>query len=159
MAKEQNRPSLPPLNLPPVDVRIRKDGNILKIFDPFRGKYVALTPEEYVRRHFSEYLASELHYPKSNIANEIKVEVNGRQLRCDTLVTDAYGAPLMIVEYKAPSVNITQEVFDQIVRYNMTLRARYLVVSNGMHHYCCEADYENNRYHFLSQVPEYDPEL
>lgn len=159
MSEKGEKVPWPPLNLPPVEIKLQKEGKIMKIFDPFRSKYVALTPEEYVRRHFSEYLASTLHYPKSNIANEIKVEVNGRSLRCDTMITDQYGAPLMIVEYKAPTVNISQDTFDQIVRYNMTLKARYLVVSNGMHHYCCIADYENNTYHFLSEIPEYGSEL
>ena len=146
---------LPPLNLPPVDLKLKMEDGILKSYDPFRRKYVALTPEEYVRRHFTEWLVTALHYPASNIANEVGVNLNGTKKRCDTLVIDRDRAPLMIVEYKAPGVDVTQAVFDQIVRYNMTLKARYLVVSNGLKHYCCIMDYENSTYHFIPRVPDY----
>ena len=84
-----------------------------------------------------------------------KLMQNGIKRRCDTLVADRQGKPLVIVEYKAPEIEITQQVFDQIVRYNMVLRARYLMVSNGMSHYCCQIDYENNTYSFLNDIPEY----
>ena len=88
--------------------------------------------------------------------NEISLTQNGISRRCDTLIADRHGNPFMIVEYKAPSIQISQKVFDQIVRYNMVLRAKYLVVSNGLSHYCCKIDYATNSYSFLPDIPDYD---
>jgi type I site-specific restriction endonuclease len=90
------------------------------------------------------------------MANEISLSLNGTSRRCDTVVYDRTGKPLIIVEYKANTVEITQKVFDQIVRYNMVLKARYLIVSNGMKHYCCRIDYDNHTYHFLQEIPPYE---
>lgn len=153
MAEKNNK--FPRLNLPPVDLRIKEEDGILKVFDKLRGKYVALTPEEFVRQHFTSWLSTQLHYPVSLMANEIGIEFNGMKKRCDTVVFNPDGTPLMIVEYKAPEVQITQNVFDQIVRYNMTLRASYLVVSNGLNHYCCKIDYAGGTYHFIPTIPDY----
>lgn len=135
-----------------------EDG-ILKVFDSFRGKYVALTPEEYVRQHFTSWLTSDLCYPKSLVSNEVSIKLNNTSRRCDTVVFRSDGSPLMIAEYKAPTVNITQEVFDQIARYNLVLRSRFLVVSNGMNHYCCEMHYDSYTYSFLSSIPIWTKEL
>lgn len=146
---------LPPLNLPPVDLRIRREGNLVKVYDPLRRKYVTLTPEEYVRQHFTSWLISDLGYPASVMANEFAIELNGTSKRCDTIVFGSDGKPLMIVEYKAPGVVISQTVFDQIVRYNMRLRARYLIVSNGLQHFCCVNDFERSSYQFIPRIPEY----
>ncbi|MDE6218244.1 MAG: type I restriction enzyme HsdR N-terminal domain-containing protein, partial [Muribaculaceae bacterium] len=121
-----------------------------------RRKYVALTPEEYVRQHFTSWLINTLHYPASNIANETGIRVNNTLKRCDTVVISRDGSPFMIVEYKAPGVAISQATFDQIVRYNMELQAKYLVVSNGLHHYCCMIDYDRDTYHFIPKVPDYN---
>lgn len=144
-----------PLNLPPVNLRIREEDGITKVFDPLREKYVSFTPEENVRQHFTSWLRSSLHYPASLMANEIGIEVNGMKKRCDTVIFNRDGSPLMIVEYKAPEVAITQNVFDQIVRYNMSLKARYLVVSNGLNHYCCVINYINGTYNFIPAIPDY----
>ena len=144
-----------PLNLPPVALRTRQDNGETKVFDPLRGKWVVLTPEEYVRQHFAAWLQSEYSYPASLIANEIGIELNGMRKRCDTVVFTRQGEPWIIVEYKAPDIKITQTVFDQIARYNMTLRASYLIVSNGMNHYCCKMDYASGTYHFIPCIPEY----
>ena len=152
---ENLSPRLPELNLPYTPMRIRNEKGIIKVFDTLRDKYVGLTPEEYVRQQFCAWLTSSLHYPASLMANEIGIEVNGTKKRCDTVVFDRDGHPFMIVEYKAPDVTITQNVFDQIVRYNMTLRARYLVVSNGLNHYCCGIDYKEGTYHFIPKIPDY----
>lgn len=127
----------------------------MSVFDRLRKRYVALTPEEWVRQHFVEYLIEEKQFPAALMANEVSLTQNGIKRRCDTLVADREGQPLVIVEYKAPEIEITQQVFDQIVRYNMVLRARYLMVSNGMSHYCCQIDYEDNTYSFLNDIPEY----
>lgn len=143
------------LNLPPAELRTRLDSDGVKVFDPLRRKWVVLTPEEWVRQHFTAWLCMSFHYPDSLMANEIGLEVNGTRKRCDTVIFRREGNPLIIVEYKAPEINITQDVFDQIVRYNMQLRAEYLIVSNGMQHYCCKIDYINGSYHFLPQIPDY----
>lgn len=131
----------------------------MKVFDPLRQKYVAMTPEEYVRQHFTAWLIGSFGYPASLTSNEVSITLNDTRRRCDTVVYRSNGTPLMIVEYKAPTVAITQEVFDQIARYNMVLRSKFLVVSNGMRHYCCEMDYEHDSYTFLPKIPEWSPDL
>ncbi|MDE6272782.1 MAG: type I restriction enzyme HsdR N-terminal domain-containing protein [Muribaculaceae bacterium] len=138
-----------------MQLKTRLDNEIVKIFDPLRDKYVALTPEEYVRQHFVNYLMTELKYPASVMANEIGIDLNGTRKRCDTVVFGADMKPLVIIEYKAPGVEISQTVFDQIARYNMQLQARYLIVSNGIRHYCCRLDYDRDTYNFLPRIPEY----
>lgn len=144
------------LALPPTSLRTRIAAEgATEVYDPLRRRFVALTPEEYVRQHFTAWLTGHLGYPPSHVANEVSLELNDTRRRCDTLVYDNHAEPLMIVEYKAPTVRIDQQVFDQIVRYNMVLRARYLTVSNGIHHYCCAIDYTSETYHFLPGVPDY----
>lgn len=129
------------------------EGKILKVFDPLRRKYVALTPEEYVRQHFTAWMTDSLGYPASLMNNEVSLKLNDTSRRCDTVVFRSDGTPAVIIEYKAPTVAITQNVFDQIARYNMVLQSRYLIVSNGLRHFCCEMDYENDNYRFLPQIP------
>lgn len=145
----------PPLNLPGTAVRTKEEENTIKVFDPLRDKYVVMTPEEYVRQHFTAWLRNERHYPASLMANEIGIEVNGMKKRCDTVVFNPDGSPLIIIEYKAPEVVVNQTVFDQIVRYNMSLRAKYLIVSNGLNHYCCVIDYDRHTYNFIPSIPDY----
>ncbi len=145
----------PRLNLPSIPLRLKDEEGIVKVFDPLRDKYVALTPEEFVRQHFTAWLRDARHYPASLMVNEIGIEVNGTRKRCDTVVFGNDGKPMVIVEYKAPDVTVNQAVFDQIVRYNMTLHADYLVVSNGINHYCCVMDYESGTYHFIPEIPDY----
>ncbi len=135
------------------------EGKILKVFDPLRSKYVALTPEEYVRQHFTAWMTDSLGYPASLMKNEVSLRLNDTRRRCDTVVFRSDGSPVVIVEYKAPTVAITQDVFDQIARYNMVLRSRYLIVSNGLRHYCCEMDYDNETYTFLPNIPMWSSEL
>lgn len=145
------------LNLPKYNMRISRDrNNNIKIFDSIRKKFVSLTPEEYVRQHFTNWLINYLHYPIGLIANEVKISLNSTIKRCDTIVYSNTGDPMMIIEYKAPHISINQNVFDQIVRYNMVLKTKYLVVSNGMQHYCCIIDYENNSYQFIPHIPTYE---
>jgi len=143
------------LNLPIFPVKVKeKDGKHF-IFDPIRSKYVALNPEEWVRQHFVNYLITEKGYPKELLGNEIGIKLNNTAKRCDTVVYNRFLAPLMIVEYKAPTIEITNAVFDQIVRYNMKLHVRYLVVSNGLSHFCCKIDYAKQNYTFLQAIPSY----
>ncbi|MBD5258585.1 MAG: type I restriction enzyme HsdR N-terminal domain-containing protein [Barnesiella sp.] len=148
--------NLPRLNLPPlVAPRLRRDGDMVRIYDECRNAFVKLTPEEWVRQHFVAYLRAGLGYPASIIGNEVSLKFNNMSRRADTVVYDSHGQPFIIVEYKAPHVEITQQVFDQIVRYNMVLRARYLAVSNGLRHYFCAIDYDNGSYAFVRQLPSY----
>lgn len=148
--------SLPPLNIPLGDLRMASDndGN-LKVFDILRKKFVVLSPEEFVRQNFVQWLNSSFGYPFSLMANEVSISLNDTKKRCDTVVFGSDGSPLIIVEYKAPDIAISQETFDQIARYNMELKAKYLIVSNGRSHYCCKIDYLNKNYHFIKMIPTY----
>ena len=141
--------------LPPVEMKIVRRNGIFKVFDPLRKIYVTLTHEEFVRQAFTAWLIHHLNYPPSVMANEITINLNDTLKRCDTVIFDVNGNPLMIVEYKAPKVRLSQEVFNQIVRYNMVLKARYLVVSNGYSNFCCKVDYSSHKVDFLTQVPDY----
>lgn len=144
-----------PLNLPYYAAKISEKEGKRTIYDVVRRKYVALTPEEWVRQHFVNYLIIEKKYPAGLIANEVALTLNGTSKRCDTVVYGKFLTPLMIVEYKAPNIEIKQTVFDQIIRYNIIMRVRYLVVSNGIDHYCCCIDYEKNSYSYLDGIPDY----
>jgi hypothetical protein len=126
------------------------------IFDAIRRRYVALTPEEWVRQHFVHYLIAQKGYPQGLLANEVTIKLNGTTKRCDTVLYGRDLSPRMIVEYKAPHIEITQAVFDQISRYNMVLKVDYLIVSNGLQHYCCQMDYERQCYTFLHDIPTYE---
>lgn len=117
---------------------------------------MALTPEEWVRQHFVYYLISERNYPGSLIANETGIKLHSLLRRCDTVVYNRLLEPLMVIEYKRPTVPITQEVFDQITRYNSVLKVPYMIVSNGLVHHCCQMDYEAQTYHYLTDIPSYE---
>jgi hypothetical protein len=143
------------LNLPQFDKKITKKDNKAFILDVIRRQYVALTPEEWVRQHFIHFLIGHKNYPQSLMANEVQLKLNGMSRRCDTVVYDRTLRPRVIIEYKAPTVNITQKVFDQICRYNIVLQVDYLIVSNGITHYCCKVDYNTRSYSFLKEIPIY----
>ena len=143
------------LNLPKYGIKIKNDKGHQSIFDVLRRKYVALTPEEWVRQHFVHFLIEHKGYPKALMASEIQLAIGNKKLRCDSVLYDRTLRPRMIIEYKAPTVNITQKVFDQITIYNMLLHVDYLVVSNGIKHYCCRMDYANQKYLFLEDIPDY----
>lgn len=143
------------LNLPTYDAKIRKGNNGLDIFDPLRRRYVFLTPEEWVRQHFVNYLITVKNYPASLMANEAGIKLNSLTRRCDTVVYNKLLEPLMIIEYKESKVKVTQKVFDQVVRYNNVLKVKYITVSNGINHYCCRIDYENQTFEYLTEIPDY----
>jgi len=126
------------------------------IFDFLRRKYVALTPEEWVRQHFTHYLVEHKGYPKGLLGNEIELQIGDKRLRCDSILYNKVAQPQMIIEYKAPTVPLQQKVFDQISAYNLLLRVDYLIISNGMEHYCCKMDYEHQKYVFLQDIPDYE---
>lgn len=144
------------LNLPEFETKISLNKGKYAIWDVLRRKNVALTPEEWVRQHFIHYLIHHKGYPQSLMANEVQVSLNSTKKRCDTVLYRRDLTARMIIEYKAPDVEITQNVFDQITRYNMVLRADYLIVSNGLQHYCCKLDYQTNSYVFLKDIPSYN---
>ncbi|MBR1484408.1 MAG: type I restriction enzyme HsdR N-terminal domain-containing protein [Prevotella sp.] len=143
------------LNLPPYAIKVKDVHGRRSIFDFLRRRYVALTPEEWVRQHFVHFLVEHKGYPKGLLVNEMELRVGEKHLRCDTLLYNKALAPQMIIEYKAPDIEITQRVFDQITAYNLLLRVDYLVVSNGMQHYCCRIDHEKRSYEFLRAIPDY----
>lgn len=144
------------LNLPAFDINIKKSGNKLTVFDNLRRRFVALTPEEWVRQHFVNYLITEKKYPASLIANEIQINLNNQKKRCDSVIYNRAMQPLVIVEYKSPDIKITQEVFNQIANYNIALKVEYLIVSNGVNHFCCHMDYEQMKFEYLSDIPLYN---
>ena len=144
------------LNLPQYEINItEKDGKRL-IFDFLRRKHVALTPEEWVRQHFTHYLVEHKGYPKGLLGNEIELHIGDKKLRCDTILYNKDAQPRMIIEYKAPTIPIQQKTFDQIAVYNLLLKVDFLVISNGLEHYCCQMDYEQRQYRFLPDIPDYE---
>ena len=143
------------INLPSYEIKLREHDGKREIFDFLRRRYVALTPEEWVRQHFVHFLVKQKGYPKGLLANEIELRIGGKHLRCDTVLYNTQLQPRMIIEYKAPDVAITQRVFNQIAAYNMLLHVDYLVVSNGRHHYCCRMDYAQHSRQFLPDIPSY----
>ena len=144
------------LNLPIFEPKLKKIKEDIFIFDLIRKKYLLLSPEEWVRQSFLNYLINHKNYPQSLIENEAMIKLNNMTRRCDTVVYDNQLKPLVIVEYKRPDVKIDQQVFDQIVRYNIVLRVDFLIVSNGLSHFCRKMNYENQTYDFLESIPEYN---
>ena len=144
------------LNLPTFEIKLQGTQEHPRIFDMLRRRYIALTPEEWVRQHFVHYLTEHKGYPAALMANEVSLSIGNKKLRADSVLYDRQLRPRMIVEYKAPSVAITQKVFDQIAAYNILLHVDYLVVSNGLRHYCCQMDYNNRSYKFLEEIPNYE---
>ena len=144
------------LNLPSFDVKVRGTREKPEIFDFLRRRYVALTPEEWVRQHFTHWLVEHKGYPKGLLGNEIELRIGEKRLRCDSILYNEKALPRMIIEYKAPSVSVTQRVFNQISTYNLLLHVDYLMVSNGVQHYCCKMDYEHHKYEFLQAIPDYE---
>ena len=143
------------LNLPSFNAKLSGTKEKPKIFDILRRRHVALTPEEWVRQHFIHYLINYKGYPQALMANEVQLQVGTKQLRADSVLYDLQLKPLLIIEYKASSIPITQKVFDQAFAYNTQLHVDYLMVSNGMNHYCCKIDYEQHNYIFLPDIPDY----
>lgn len=143
------------LNLPKYPIRLKEVEGKKMIFDSVRKKFLVLTPEEWVRQNFIFYLATEKKMPLSLIAVEMGLTLNKTKKRSDIVVYNKTGNAWLIVECKAPSVKIDQKVFDQIARYNLTLNAEFLVVTNGLQHYCCQMFPREERYSFLPDIPEF----
>ncbi|TWR27798.1 type I restriction enzyme HsdR N-terminal domain-containing protein [Mucilaginibacter achroorhodeus] len=145
-----------PLNLPPYPFKLTDDNGKLSIFDELRKKQIILTPEEWVRQHFVQYLIKEKGYPKSLIKLEGGLKLNGLSKRTDIVVFNSAGERVLLVECKAPSVNITQATFDQAARYNMVHKVALMAVSNGLQHYYCKIEHETDSYRFLAELPVYN---
>lgn len=143
------------LNLPTYSFKIKSDLQRKLIFDSIRKKYVVLTPEEWVRQNFIRYLVEDKGFPATLIAVEKKVDVNLLPQRSDIVLYNWNAKPVMIVECKSAKVKITQEVFNQIARYNMKLMVPFLVVSNGLQHFCCRMDYQKHSFEFVQEIPSY----
>ncbi|HDO27558.1 MAG TPA: type I restriction enzyme HsdR N-terminal domain-containing protein [Bacteroidetes bacterium] len=144
------------LNIPgyPVKTRQRADDKP-EIFDDFRKKFVALTPEEWVRQHFLHFLVNEKGYPPGLIVIEKGLKLNRMQKRFDAVVYSNSGKPVMLLEFKSPDVKPEQKVFDQIAAYNLKMKVDYLLVSNGIQHFCCKINHASKQYHFLDEIPDY----
>ena len=144
------------LNLPEYSFRTTQKEGRTFIFDVYRRRWVKLTPEEWVRQHFVRYLVEGKHFPSSLMALERSLRFNQRDFRADVVVFSNSGKPLLVVECKAPEVKITQKVFDQIVRYNFEFQVDFIIVTNGIAHFCCRIDKTNQTYEFLKEIPEYN---
>jgi Type I site-specific restriction-modification system, R (restriction) subunit and related helicases len=142
------------LNLPLTNLKIRKREGKEYVWDGLREQYVRLTPEEFVRQHFISYLIGYKNYPSGRLANEVAISLANVSKRCDTILYDDFLQPLMIIEYKAPTVSIDQKTFDQITRYNMSLKVPWLVISNGIQHFCCRVG--ETDVIFEKEIPNYE---
>ncbi len=149
-------PPMERLNLPPYSFRTTEKEGKRVIYDPVRQTYVRLTPEEWVRQHFVQYLIQDLDVPEGLVATEASFKYQGQPWRADIVVHSRDGTPLLLVECKAPSVSLHQDTFDQGARYNLVLDAPYLVVTNGQEHYACRIDLEEQDYAFLDDLPPYE---
>lgn len=143
------------LNLPEYEFRLRTEGGISQVLDVYRKRFVALTPEEEVRQRFARYLVEEKGYPAALMMTEYTLSLNKMTRRCDILVHKPAGSPAVLVECKAPEVGINQAAFDQAARYNLVFKVRYLMVTNGLKHFCCKINFETEKINFLKEIPAY----
>ncbi|MBI3218631.1 MAG: type I restriction enzyme HsdR N-terminal domain-containing protein [Bacteroidetes bacterium] len=143
------------LNLPEINATLKKEYGKVWIFDMIRKKYIVLTPEEWVRQHFIHYLIHELHYPRSLFRIESSLTYNKLQKRSDILLFDRTGKPWMLIECKSADIRLSQKAFNQVAVYNMTVNAKYIAVTNGMVHFCCEAAAEGREALFLETFPPF----
>lgn len=143
------------LNLPEYEFRYKTEGETLLVMDVYRKRFVKLTPEEEVRQRFARFLVEEKGFPASLVMTEYSLKLNKLSRRCDILVHKPAGNPAVLVECKAPEVNINQATFDQVARYNLAFKVSYLMVTNGVKHYCCTVDFETDKIVFLDHIPSY----
>lgn len=144
------------MNFPVYSFRFKNSENKVSIFDEIRKKFILLTPEEWVRQHVVQFLLQDKKYPKSYINVEKLIKINNLSKRYDGVVFEPNGEIFLLIECKAPEVAISQQIFDQIARYNLVLKAKYLMVTNGLNHYFCQMDFENEKYVFLKELPDFD---
>jgi Type I restriction enzyme R protein N terminus (HSDR_N) len=144
------------LNLPAYDFQYRGDGESRLVLDVYRKRFVKLTPEEEVRQRFARYLVEEKAFPATLLMTEYSLKLNKLVRRCDILVHKPAGRPAVLVECKAPEVAISQATFDQVARYNMVFNVSYLMITNGLKHYCCKVDFKKQKVNFLTDIPTYE---
>jgi len=144
------------LNLPQYSFRIKKQNEKLVIFDSQRKRYVALTPEEWVRQNFIRFLIEEKGYPAAYLAIEKQLNINGMKKRCDAILYNEHAQPFLIIELKAPNVAISQATFDQVAVYNAKLKVDFFIISNGIEHFCCKVNLETARYEFFPEIPDFN---
>lgn len=143
------------LNLPPYAIALDRQDETLKVWDDLRRKWVRLTPEEWVRQHFIHFLIDHLGYPAQLLGNEVGLSLGGSKLRVDSILYDTQLRPKMLIEYKAPSVPLSQQVLEQALRYNYKLEVPYLILSNGLEHVAYYINYEDQSYTILDHIPHY----
>jgi hypothetical protein len=143
------------LNLPEFHFRLVERQGMLFVFDEFRNKWVILTPEEWVRQNFLRYLSDYKGFPKTLMSVEKKVNINGLSQRFDLLIFDRKGQPLLVAEFKAPGVAVNQDAFDQVLRYNGSLMAPYVMISNGLSHFISRIDFDSGIAEYLKEIPDY----
>ena len=143
------------LNLPKYDFKVKIENGKKQIFDSVRKRFVALTPEEWVRQHFIQFLHRQKGFPLSLMGVEFSLKYNGMQKRADIICFKTDGKPFLLVECKSFSVSIQQKVFDQIARYNFNLQVPYLVVTNGIDHFCCTLNEQKKTYEFIEEIPSF----
>ena len=143
------------LNFPVYDFRFKNSENKVHIFDTIRKKFVVLQPEEWVRQNVVQFLIHEKKYPKSLINVEKQLTVNTLKKRYDIVIFDSLGNITLLVECKSPKITVNQETFDQIAKYNMQLKAEFLMVTNGLQHFYCKMDFNKEKYTFLEQIPDF----
>lgn len=149
--------SLPQLNAPDYSdyIKVKDDNGFISIFDYIRRKWVRLTEEEWVRQNINIFISQIMEVPLSKFANEVSIKYNGLSKRCDSLIYDNEGSPLIIIEYKKPDIKINQKIFDQIFVYNLQLSVPYLIISNGKEHYFCETDFKTKSFSIYTNWPKY----
>ncbi len=138
------------------DLSIKEHNGRRYVLDILRRKYIALTPEEWVRQSFIRFVVEKKNYPQALLANEISLNLGNKKLRADSVLYDKMLKPRMIIEYKAPKISITQRVFDQIFSYNILLSVPYIIVTNGIEIYVCKLDEKEKKYMFLDDIPSYE---
>jgi hypothetical protein len=145
------------LNLPEIELKTRINSeDRTEVFDVFRKKYVVLTPEEWVRQHFLHFLVDQKKYPVSLIGVEKGLNINQMKKRFDAVIFNTQGIPTMLLEFKSPKVSLNQKTFNQVSTYNLKMKVEYLLISNGLKHYCCRMNYEANTFHFLKEIPTFN---
>jgi len=144
------------LNLPEYNFKFIKEKNKLKIFDNVRKNFVTLTPEEWVRQNYIMFLINEKKVPASHIITESQLKVHELKKRTDAIIYNRKMEATVLIEFKAPDVKIETNVFEQINIYNIALKLKYLIVTNGLMHYYCQINYLSNNFEFLNDLPMYD---
>lgn len=145
----------PKLSLPEYQFKIRENNDKYFIFDPLRKKYVTLTPEEWVRQHFINFLITERNYPKGLFRVEKMLNYHKLYKRADIIVCNRNGDPALLVECKAAGQQLTQEVFNQAATYNKKIRAKTTIITNGLRHFCYQTDFSTHNISFIQNIPDF----